>query len=124
MGKSSHSRDLQTGKICFCGWVLPKSGSPAVNRWSPDLHLLIDKLSSISGLDDLSLTTNGSLLTEQVESLAQAGLKRINVSLDTLDPEVREAAKGNLEKSGRAFAARSSGPAPHQNKRGAGARCQ
>ena len=72
-------------------------GEPLVRR---DLHVLIEKLSSISGLDDLSLTTNGSLLAEQVESLALAGLKRINVSLDTLDPEKfrRMTKRGNLEK--------------------------
>lgn len=87
-------------------------GEPLVRR---DLHLLIDKLSSISGLDDLSLTTNGSLLAEQVESLAQAGLKRINVSLDTLDPEKfrRMTKRGNLEKVlAGLFAARAQGLQP------------
>ena len=59
-------------------------GEPLVRR---NLHTLVKSLSSISGLEDLCLTTNGSLLAEQVEDLARAGLKRINVSLDTLDPD-------------------------------------
>jgi cyclic pyranopterin phosphate synthase len=48
---------------------------------------LIGQLASIQGLKDLSLTTNASLLSEQAEGLAKAGLNRINVSLDTIKPE-------------------------------------
>jgi cyclic pyranopterin phosphate synthase len=58
-------------------------GEPLVRK---DLHRLVGMLSSLGGVCDLCLTTNGSLLSEQVESLAAAGLKRINVSIDTLDP--------------------------------------
>jgi cyclic pyranopterin phosphate synthase len=59
-------------------------GEPLVRK---DLHSLIRMLSSLEGVDDLCLTTNASLLTEQIDDLASAGLKRINVSIDTLDPE-------------------------------------
>ncbi|HXF41681.1 MAG TPA: GTP 3',8-cyclase MoaA [Blastocatellia bacterium] len=59
-------------------------GEPLVRK---DLHSLIRMLSSLEGVDDLCLTTNASLLTEQIDDLAAAGLKRINVSIDTLDPE-------------------------------------
>lgn len=59
-------------------------GEPLVRR---NLELLVAKLSALPGLKDLCLTTNGSLLTEQVPALKAAGLKRINVSLDTLNPE-------------------------------------
>lgn len=59
-------------------------GEPLVRR---GLHNLIGQLSTLDGLKDLSLTTNGSLLAEQARDLARAGLKRINVSIDTLDPE-------------------------------------
>ena len=59
-------------------------GEPLVRK---DLHRLIRMLSSLEGIDDLCLTTNASLLTEQINDLAAAGLKRINVSIDTLDPE-------------------------------------
>ena len=72
-------------------------GEPLVRR---NLHTLVNRLSLITGLEDLCLTTNGSLLAEQVEDLARAGLKRINVSIDTLDPEKfrRMTKRGNLEK--------------------------
>ena len=39
------------------------------------------------GVDDVSLTTNGVLLPKYAEELASAGLSRVNISLDTLDPE-------------------------------------
>ncbi len=50
-----------------------------------DLHVLVSRLSSLPGLRDLCLTTNGSLLAKAAPDLAKAGLKRVNVSLDTLD---------------------------------------
>jgi GTP 3',8-cyclase len=56
-------------------------GEPLVRR---DLPTLIAMLSAIEGLDDLSLTTNGYLLDRMAEDLVGAGLKRINVSLDSL----------------------------------------
>jgi cyclic pyranopterin phosphate synthase len=71
-------------------------GEPLVRR---NLDSLISGLSSIDGLEDLCLTTNGSLLAEQAEALARAGLKRVNVSLDTLDADKfrRMTGRGNLE---------------------------
>lgn len=45
------------------------------------------QLAGLRGLEDLSLTTNASLLGEKAAALAQAGLRRINVSLDTIDSE-------------------------------------
>lgn len=59
-------------------------GEPLVRR---DLPILIRKLCAIPGVDDLALTTNGVLLREQAELLYDAGLRRINVHLDTLDRE-------------------------------------
>src|SRR3712207_7742192 len=56
-------------------------GEPLVRR---ELWRLVEQLSAIEGLRDLSLTTNGFLLTRQVEQLVRAGLRRINVSLDAL----------------------------------------
>lgn len=52
------------------------------------LHLdrLVAMLAAIPGIDDISLTTNGLLLDRLAEPLAAAGLTRVNVSLDTLDP--------------------------------------
>ncbi|MGB7348016.1 MAG: GTP 3',8-cyclase MoaA [Pirellulaceae bacterium] len=59
-------------------------GEPLVRK---DFSKLVKMLASIDGLEDLSLTTNGILLAEHAAELRQAGLKRINVSLDTLDEE-------------------------------------
>ncbi len=52
----------------------------------PGLPELIRRLRSIEGIDDIALTTNGVLLDRQAAALAAAGLDRITVSLDTLDP--------------------------------------
>lgn len=72
-------------------------GEPLLRR---HLEKLISKLSSLNGLEDLCLTTNGSLLAEKVSALKSAGLSRINVSLDTLNPEkfARIRRRGDLAK--------------------------
>jgi len=72
-------------------------GEPLVRK---DLHRLVGMLSGLEGVRDLCLTTNGSLLSEQAKALADAGLKRINVSIDTLDPEKfkRITKRGDLAK--------------------------
>ena len=62
-------------------------GEPLVRK---DLHLLVKMLSDIPDLD-LTLTTNGSLLEKQAPLLKEAGLKRVSVSLDSLDNEVFQA---------------------------------
>jgi cyclic pyranopterin phosphate synthase len=59
-------------------------GEPLVRR---DLDRLIGKLAPIGDLD-LTLTTNGSLLPQQAQALKAAGLRRVTVSLDSLDDEV------------------------------------
>lgn len=59
-------------------------GEPLVRR---DLDRLVRLLAAIDGVEDLSLTTNALLLDRQAPALAAAGLRRINVSLDTLDAE-------------------------------------
>ncbi|MGB8981488.1 MAG: GTP 3',8-cyclase MoaA [Anaerolineales bacterium] len=62
-------------------------GEPLVRR---DLHLLVGMLAQIPDLD-LTLTTNGSLLAKRAGLLKDAGLKRVTVSLDSLDDEVFKA---------------------------------
>jgi cyclic pyranopterin phosphate synthase len=57
-------------------------GEPLLRR---DLPNLIRMLGAIEGIQDLALTTNGVLLAEQGQALYDAGLRRINVHLDTLD---------------------------------------
>src|SRR5207247_5190052 len=56
-------------------------GEPLVRR---DLERLIARLATIDGLD-LTLTTHGSLLPQKAQALADAGLRRVTVSLDSLD---------------------------------------
>lgn len=58
-------------------------GEPLVRK---DLHRLVAMLTAIPGITDIGLTTNGLLLAEQAAELHAAGLRRINVSLDALDP--------------------------------------
>ena len=57
-------------------------GEPLVRR---DLPLLIRRLSAIPGVEDLALTTNGVLLPQLAAPLYEAGLRRLNVHLDTID---------------------------------------
>ena len=60
-------------------------GEPLVR---PDLPRLVGMLSAIPGIEDISLTTNGLLLEKFAVELAQAGLKRVNIYLDTLKPDL------------------------------------
>jgi cyclic pyranopterin phosphate synthase len=63
-------------------------GEPLVRR---DLERLVEMLARLDGLKDLTLTTNGSLLARKAQSLKDAGLRRITVSLDSLDNAVFKA---------------------------------
>jgi cyclic pyranopterin phosphate synthase len=60
-------------------------GEPLLRR---DLEVLVAMLARLPGIEDLTLTTNGSLLAERATALAAAGLRRITVSLDALEDEV------------------------------------
>ncbi len=57
-------------------------GEPLVRK---GIILLIEQISKIQGIEDLSMTTNGILLEEFAGPLAQAGIQRVNISLDTVD---------------------------------------
>ncbi len=84
-------------------------GEPLVRK---DLEILVRKLAAIEGVNDLSLTTNGSRLREMARPLRDAGLARLNVSLDTLDPEKfrRMTGRGKLDEVlAGIFAARDAG---------------
>src|SRR5829696_6294626 len=59
-------------------------GEPLLRR---DLHKLVALLVPVPGIADIGLTTNGLLLKAQARPLFEAGLRRLNVSLDTLDPD-------------------------------------
>jgi cyclic pyranopterin phosphate synthase len=59
-------------------------GEPLVRR---DLYSLVAAISRIEGIADLAMSTNGVLLAQNASDLARSGLMRVNVSLDTVDPE-------------------------------------
>lgn len=60
-------------------------GEPLLDKKLPDL---VRGLSRIHGIDDLALTTNGMLLAPVAQSLADAGLQRLTISLDSLDEDI------------------------------------
>ena len=66
-------------------------GEPLLRKNLPDL---VAKLVAIKGVEDLALTTNGSLLAAQAKALHQAGLHRLTISLDALDAGVFRAMSG------------------------------
>lgn len=59
-------------------------GEPLVRK---GIVVLVAMLASIDGLEDLSMTTNGTLLTQFAHELKNAGLMRLNISLDSVNPE-------------------------------------
>ncbi|MBW1894791.1 MAG: GTP 3',8-cyclase MoaA [Deltaproteobacteria bacterium] len=71
--------DLGMSKVRVTG------GEPLVRK---DVFTFLERLSRIDGLDDLSLTTNGLLLKDNLDKIKSAGIKRLNISLDTLKPEI------------------------------------
>ncbi len=76
-------------------WGLTKvrltGGEPTLRR---DLFEIIERLSAIDGLKDLAMTTNALTLARDAQSLRNAGLQRLNVSLDSLQPDVFERMTG------------------------------
>jgi cyclic pyranopterin phosphate synthase len=75
-------------RIAVCGLGVSKlrltGGEPLLRRRLPEL---VSMLAAIDGVADLTLTTNGDLLAEHAQALADAGLQRVTVSLDALDAE-------------------------------------
>jgi len=67
-------------------------GEPLLDKTIPDL---IARLSKLSGVDDFALTTNGMLLAPIAQTLADAGLQRVTISLDSLDEETFRRMSGN-----------------------------
>lgn len=88
-----HSKILTYEEIivlcnCFAALGIHKvkitGGEPLVRK---DLPYLIKQIKSIQGIENVTITTNGILLAEQIDELVKAGVDSINISLDTLDPE-------------------------------------
>jgi cyclic pyranopterin phosphate synthase len=67
-------------------------GEPLLDKRLPEL---VEMLASITDVEDLALTTNGMLLAPLAQKLAEAGLHRITISLDSLDAEVFQRMNGN-----------------------------
>ncbi|MDK2123080.1 GTP 3',8-cyclase MoaA [Parachitinimonas caeni] len=67
-------------------------GEPLLRRNLPELA---KRLAALPGIDDLSLSTNATQLDRQADALKAAGIRRINVSLDSLDPRCVQSITGN-----------------------------
>lgn len=81
--------DLGVSKLRLTG------GEPLLR---PGLPALVEQLAAIPGLDDIALTTNGVMLPRLAADLADAGLDRITVSLDTLDRQTLDLMSGGKAK--------------------------
>jgi cyclic pyranopterin phosphate synthase len=75
---------VKTAVACGIDKVRLTGGEPLVRK---GIVNLVEHIAAIPGIKDLALTTNGTLLEQFAEKLAAAGLKRINISLDTVDPD-------------------------------------
>lgn len=77
-------------------------GEPLVRR---NVVTLIERIAGLSGMEDISLTTNGIIFTGMADDLKKAGLNRVNISLDTLDDKKYRyiTRKGNLDDARRAI---------------------
>lgn len=76
-------------------------GEPLLDRNVSDL---VARLAALDGVDDLALTTNGVLLEPVAERLADAGLHRVTISLDSLDDSVFQTMSGNRGDTGKVLA--------------------
>jgi cyclic pyranopterin phosphate synthase len=67
-------------------------GEPLVRQ---EIEKLVEQLAALEGIEDLAMTTNGFLLPKKAQALKAAGLKRVTVSLDSLDDAVFRRMNGN-----------------------------
>ncbi len=80
------AREFDIRSVKFTG------GEPLVRL---DMERIVDR--TVRQIDDVSMTTNGSMLAKRAEALRDAGLKRVNVSVDSLDPAAfKDIRKGDL----------------------------
>lgn len=76
-------------------------GEPLLRQ---DIESLVAMLNAIEGVDDLAMTTNAYLLPQKIDALKEAGLKRLTISLDTLDDEVFRLMNGGRSGVGKVLA--------------------
>ena len=86
MRRSPRSCALRRPSACEA--IRLTGGEPLLRR---ELSRLVAALAAIPGIEDIALSTNGLLLEEQIGELAAAGLRRVNLSLDTLRADRFEA---------------------------------
>jgi cyclic pyranopterin phosphate synthase len=80
------AREFDIRSVKFTG------GEPLVRQ---DMEEIVGR--TVRQIDDVSMTTNGSMLAKRAEALRDAGLKRVNVSVDSLDPQAfKDIRKGDL----------------------------
>ena len=103
----SHKDILRFGEIVEIAHVAAQmgikrlrltGGEPLVRK---GVERLVRELKDIPGIESIAMTTNGVLLPRMAESLRRAGLSRVNISLDTLDPDQfkRITRRGELEQT-------------------------
>ncbi|MBV9868253.1 MAG: GTP 3',8-cyclase MoaA [Abitibacteriaceae bacterium] len=78
------ARVVQVGAKLGLSKIRLTGGEPTVRRDLPDL---VAMLAAIDGINEITMTTNGVLLASLAQPLKAAGLRRVNISLDTLQPE-------------------------------------
>jgi cyclic pyranopterin phosphate synthase len=79
------TRVVRAFACCGVRKVRLTGGEPLVRR---DVERLVAMIAAVDGIDDLAMTTNGSLLAHKATALHAAGLRRVTVSLDTLDDKL------------------------------------
>lgn len=97
----SHAEILKIAGVAVSAGVSKirlTGGEPLLDK---SVSLLVAGIARLPGVEDLALTTNGELLTRYAAQLAEAGLHRVTVSLDSLDPDVfsrMSGGRGKLER--------------------------
>ncbi|OOZ36493.1 GTP 3',8-cyclase MoaA [Solemya velesiana gill symbiont] len=82
--------ELGVSKVRFTG------GEPLVRR---DIVEMVQQIGALAGIEDLSMSTNASQLAKHAKAIREAGVSRLNVSLDTLKPDVfKQITQGDLNK--------------------------
>lgn len=77
-------RVVKAFSVLGVGNIRLTGGEPLLRK---DLHLLVSRLSHIEGINDISLSTNATQLEKHASALKLAGLNRLNVSMDSLNPK-------------------------------------
>src|SRR3546814_4090419 len=99
LSRIRHTRSGLWIVVQTCALPILSGGGPLVRRYFCELVRRIGRHLKGGTLQELALSTNGTELAHHAEMLADAGVRRINVSLDTLDPDLftRITRRGNID---------------------------